>query len=120
MYDVLAESVGGELLDSLYLQIKDGLRMEEQGGAVARVTATEIKEQIIEDRGYENGVPTFTSECTWNVSGTVEHWGHIHTRENQYQARFRVLPSEDAWKIVAMDVLNETQVSFQTGLRSTQ
>ena len=119
VYDVLAESVGGELLDSLYLQIKDGLRMEEQGGAIARVTTTEIKEQTIEERAYENGSPVFTSECTWNVSGTVEHWGHIHTRENQYQARLRVHSTGDSWKIVSMDVLNESQVSFQTGLRGT-
>ena len=120
VYDVLAESVSGKLLDSLYLQIKEGLRMEEQGGAIARVNSSIIKEKSIQDRLFTQGQARFLYHCTWNVSGTVEHWGHVHTRENQYAALFTVAGVENAWKITNLDVESETRVSFQTGLRETR
>jgi hypothetical protein len=37
VYDALAQSVDGKLLETLYLQLQQGLKMQEQGGAVARV-----------------------------------------------------------------------------------
>jgi len=42
IYDTLARSVHGELLADLYLKIKQGLIMQEQGGAVARVQAVKV------------------------------------------------------------------------------
>jgi len=120
VYDVLAESVSGELLDSLYLQITEGLRMEEQGGAIARVTSSIIKEKSVQDRLFTQGQARFLYHCTWNVSGTVEHWGHVHTRENQYAALFTVAGVDNAWKITHLDVESENRVRFQTGLRETR
>ena len=120
VYDVLAESVTGDLLESLYLKIKEGLRMEEQGGAIARVNSSVINQKTLQDRLFSHGQPQFHYQCTWNVSGTVEHWGHIHTRENQYEALFTVSAAEDAWKITDLDVASETRISFQTGLRETK
>ena len=53
----------------------------------------------------------------WTVEGTVEHWGHIHTRVNQYEADFSVRAVGDAWKIVAMNMLNQRRVKYQIGVR---
>ncbi len=42
IYDALARSVHGDLLADLYLKIKQGLIMQEQGGAVARVQEVKV------------------------------------------------------------------------------
>ena len=109
-----------KVLNDIDLQIKEGLRMEEQGGAIARVTSSIIKEKSVQDRLFTQGQARFLYHCIWNVAGTVEHWGHIHTRENQYAALFTVVGVENAWKITALDVESENRVSFQTGLRETR
>ena len=57
-------------------------------------------------------------DCTWRVIGTVEHWGHIHTRENEYTARIHLsITPEDRGRIVAFEVTNEKRVRFETGIR---
>lgn len=119
IYDVLAESVHGDLLGTLYLQIRNGLRIEEQGGAIARVDGVSIEEGKLLERAYSHGQPLFRYQCTWNVAGTVEHWGHIHTRENQYQAEFKVEGEKQGWKITDLKILNESRIAFKTGLRET-
>ena len=42
IYDALAQSVAGDLLTDLYLKIKQGLVVQEQGGAVARVQEVKV------------------------------------------------------------------------------
>jgi len=42
--------------------------------------------------------------------GTVGHWGHIHTRENQYEANITVEPMEGAWKITGLELLEEKRI----------
>jgi len=37
----------------------------------------------------------------------VGHWGHVHQRTNQYQARLTVEAVGDRWKITALDLLQE-------------
>ena len=34
----------------------------------------------------------FVAKCKWNVRGSVGHWGHIHQRTNQPEARSAVEP----------------------------
>jgi hypothetical protein len=59
----------------------------------------------------------FAYRCTWTVEGTVEHWGHVHTRTNQYRALFTVQARQDAWKITDLQVLGEERVKFETNVR---
>jgi len=111
VYDALKYSVTGELLEELFLEIQTGLRMQEQGGAVASVR--EVRIESIKPEKETN-----TLLCIWNVTGTVEHWGHIHTRENQYSARI-TLDTSAAGKgrISGFEVTDEKRVRFETGLR---
>lgn len=117
VYDALDKSVGGELLATLYLQIRKGLEMQEQGGAISRIK--DVRLVSTERQALEDADPgrAFGMHCTWQVEGSVEHWGHIHTRTNQYQARFTVEALESGWKITGMEVLAEERVKFDTGLR---
>ena len=112
VYDALAHSVNGPLLDELFLKIQSGLRMQEQGGAIANV----------QEVGVVSIKPVLHNpeslDCKWNVTGTVEHWGHIHTRENQYSARIKLDVSEKGrGRISKFEVTNEKRVRFETGLR---
>ncbi len=118
VYDVLATSVDGSLLEKLYLQLHQSLEMREQSGAVARIQS--IK--------YENGKqamrssitvpwPGFEYSSTWTVAGTVEHWGHIHERQNRFDAVFTIEPRDGNWKITRMDIAGQQQIAAKTRLR---
>ena len=112
VYDALAHSVNGPLLDELFLKIQSGLRMKEQGGAIAIVQEVRI---VSIKPALDNPE---SLDCKWNVTGTVEHWGHIHTRENQYSARVKLDVSEKGrGRISKFEVTNEKRVRFETGLR---
>jgi hypothetical protein len=113
IYDALARSVQGDLLADLYLKIKQGLIMQEQGGAVARVQ--EVKVLKTEEAGQsERG---FVERVIWQVQGTVEHWGHIHTRINEYSADLKIESAGASWKITALNVARQSQVKSAVVLR---
>ena len=46
----------------------------------------------------------------WQALGSVGHWGHIHNRVNQYEAIVTVETVEGAWKIIQLDLLEETRL----------
>ena len=118
IYDALAQSVDGGLLGTLYLQIQQTLNMQEQGGAVARVQDVRLVDAEVEGSGSgARGMPQFDIKSRWRVTGTVEHWGHMHTRENQYEAILAVRAQPESWKITAYTLLDEQRIRFQTGLR---
>ena len=107
VYDALACSVQGPLLRKLYLQVNDSLRISEQGGAVSRIEDVSVLSgNQVPDTYVENG---FRYRCKWNIVGTIEHWGHIHERTNQYDALFDVQVVDGAWKILSMDILDQPQ-----------
>jgi hypothetical protein len=114
IYDALAQTVAGDLLTDLYLKIKRGLIVQEQGGAVARVREVKVTKSEPSAEAVEGG---FGERVTWQVEGTVEHWGHIHTRVNEYTADLGITPQEGAWKIVSMKVVRQSQVRSAVSLR---
>ncbi|WP_144996244.1 hypothetical protein [Polystyrenella longa] len=122
IYDGLEHAVAGEMLSDLYLKMKKELVIEEQGGPVARVTdikiqAMEIGKPAQEPTAKKVDPRAFTVDCTWQVVGTVEHWGHIHSRTIEYQALFVVSPVEGKWKITALTVESENRIKYETRLR---
>jgi hypothetical protein len=104
IYDSLERSVTGELLTDTYLETRRSLELENQGGARAKVKDVEMVEST---HSPLTGGIGFESLCTWNVSGSVGHWGHVHQRVNQYQARLAVEAVEGRWKITALELLQE-------------
>ena len=119
VYEALAKSVDGPLLNELYLQVRRGLEMQEQGGAVSRIREVKVVagERQPAGAGGEADPRSFAYRCRWTVAGTIEHWGHVHARTNEYEARFAVEPRANAWKITALDVLNERRLKFETTVR---
>lgn len=119
IYEALATAVDGALLESLYLQLREGLQMREQGGAVARVREVNYSPGSLVQTDAPTTVPApgFRYRGQWTVSGTVEHWGHIHERQNQFSAVFSVEPREGFWKITDMQIEDQQSVASKTRLR---
>jgi hypothetical protein len=109
IYDILSKSASGDLLTQVYLETRRALELQNQGGARVKVKAVAI--QSIESEKLK-GEAGFTARCTWNVAGSVGHWGHIHTRVNQYDAEFTIKPVDGVWKIMDLELLEEQRVSF--------
>jgi hypothetical protein len=106
VYDILGRSVEGDLLEEIYLETRRGLELTNQGGARARVKQIELTE--ISARGGENGA--FVARATWNVFGSVGHWGHIHSRSNRYEAELEIAPSDGVWKLSRLEILDEERL----------
>jgi hypothetical protein len=114
IYDALARSVHGDLLTDLYLKIKQSLIMQDQDGAVAHVqTVNVVKNEPLNTRSRSG----FGTRITWQIEGTVEHWGHLHTRVNEYSADLTIEPVDAAWKITAMNVTRQSLVKSAALLR---
>ena len=108
IYDALEHSASGDLLAQIYLETRQSLELQNQGGARVKVKNVEMLTTETRGRGTGSG---FEAVCTWNVSGSVGHWGHLHQRTNQYEARFVVIPVDGAWKITQLEMLQEERTS---------
>jgi len=108
IYDRLATSVSGDLLSEIYLQHRKSMVVSQAGGAQARVKAIEILDVDVshpDDRGL-----SLLFRANWTAMGTVGHWGHIHSRKNQYEANITVEPVDGAWKITGLELLEEKRI----------
>jgi hypothetical protein len=108
VYDKLAVSVSGDLITDLYLQHRQRLEMEEQGGARASVQDVQLLDAT--PSGPPSQRQRLTFQCTWRITGIVNHWGHAHQRRNQYEARITIQPIEQTWKMMALDLIEERRL----------
>ena len=106
VYDVLGRSVDGDLLEEIYLETRRGLELTNQGGTRARVK--EIELTAISASAGQDGA--FVARASWNVFGSVGHWGHIHSRSNRYEAELEIAPSEGVWKLSSLEILEEERL----------
>ncbi len=121
VYDALARSVSGELLETLYAQIHRSLIMYEEGGAVSRISAVEPIDATVTTIGTDpdTGAPAFQVRARWQVEGSVYHWGHSHTRRNEYLADYTVLNANDTWRITANTVVEQVRLDIDNQLQPT-
>lgn len=112
IYDALARSVDGPLLDSLYNDVYRSLIMQDQGGAVSRVKTVTPLEESVKDIGVlpPNDRVGFRVLYRWQVEGEVYHWGHTHTRVNEYQAEYAVVSTDAGWRIAGSHILEQFRV----------
>lgn len=116
IYDVLERSIGGDLLQKIYLQTIAALTLDAQDSIRARVTDLDVR---VDSVRMEPGRVGFIADVQWTALGTVGHWGHQHQRINRYVAKVTVAtvpvenstaPGESAWKIVGLEVEEETRM----------
>jgi hypothetical protein len=115
VYDALARSVSGGLLEETYLGVRRALVMEEEGGAMSRVVAVRPVRTSVHSQGeiaLEDGrrVRAFTVDATWQVDGRVTHWGHSHDRTNEYDGRFTVAAEREGWRIHDAEITRQERV----------
>lgn len=116
VFDRLAQSLSGEVLERVYLEMRKGLRLENQGGARVRVRKVDLLE-VSPAQGEESG--TLRYRTKWNATGSVGHWGHTHMRTNQYDAQITLSRIEGRWKIADIEILEEQRVlASLSGTRS--
>jgi hypothetical protein len=108
VYDKLAVSVSGDLLTEIYLQNRKSMVVEQAGGAQAKVQEVDVQEVKVLDSKKQDGALDVRTK--WSAVGTVGHWGHIHTRQNLYDAILTLAVSEGSWKISGIELLEEKRV----------
>ena len=108
VYDKLALSVEGDLLADMYLQNRKSFAVKKAGGAQAKVKEVEIL--AAHGERLKDHPRAFAITSQWTAMGTVGHWGHVHVRKNKYDAAITVEPVNGAWKIIGMELFNETRV----------
>ncbi len=114
VYDVLAQSVDGELLTEVYLEVQKSLELESQGGARARVYELDLRKCELNDGGGMGGTG-FAAQCSWVAIGTVTHWGHTHDRVNRYEAQLSVAVVDGQWKLRALELQNLERTERKVG-----
>ncbi len=115
IYDALARSVDGPLLDRLYSQIFTSLIMQEEGGAVSRVQkVTPVTTDVLTiGRSGDPPRPGFSVRARWQVLGIVYHWGHTHSRTNEYEADYTVAETPDGWRITGHAIREQWRVDAE-------
>jgi len=108
VYDKLALTVSGDLLADIYLQSRRSLAVQQAGGAQAKVQELEIREASATRR--DEGDLGYDIRSQWTALGTVGHWGHTHIRQNLYDAILTIESVDGVWKIVDMEILEETRI----------
>jgi hypothetical protein len=108
VYDKLALSIEGDLLTDIYLQNRKSFAVQKAGGAQAKVKAVDIQHAQAERQAGDT--PTYAIRGQWTATGTVGHWGHVHTRQNQYDAIVTVKAHQGDWKISGMELLEEQRI----------
>ncbi|MBF9015202.1 MULTISPECIES: hypothetical protein [unclassified Oceanispirochaeta] len=103
VYDRLALSVSGELLQDVFLQNRKAMVLENKGGARARMDHLELL-SMDNLRKEKDG---FRADAEWTVSGSVSHFGHTHYRKNRYLADILLTVEEKSWKITNLKMLRE-------------
>ena len=86
--------------------------LQEAGGAVSRVAEVRHMDLGVESIGVvgEEDRPGFVVDALWQVDGAVYHWGHAHTRTNEYRARYTVHAADTGWRIAASEVLEQRRI----------
>ena len=108
IYDKLALSVSGDLLEQIYLQNRKSFAIKKAGGAQAKIKKVEVIDVDMEPvKGQEI---TFRLNTRWTAMGSVGHWGHVHMRKNYYDALITVSAIDGRWKITDLELLQETRI----------
>ena len=108
VYNKLAISVSGDLLKDVYLQSRKSMVIEQAGGAHAKVKQVEVLETDVKESNKQKG--GLDVRTKWTAIGSVGHWGHIHTRQNIYDAILTLAVADGSWKITGIELLEEKRV----------
>ncbi len=108
VYDKLALTVTGDLLNKIYLQNRKSLEIKKAGGAQAKIKKVEILS--VSAKSHPKIPKAYSMKSKWTAFGTVGHWGHIHARKNKYEAVLTVKQVGGVWKVAGLELIEEKRV----------
>jgi len=97
IYDNLAQSVKGDLLEEIYLEVCRDLDLRSEENMRVTMDVVDLRRFLLE--GSTRSGASFESEVEWVVIGSVTHWGHTHQRRNLHRARIKIEAGDGIWKI---------------------
>ena len=107
IYDTLAMSLEGELLDKVYNEVHHAVAMRQKQQMSFRIRRIKaISTEILPATGN-----AFKVRCRWRVYGTVTHLAHSHARFNEYQATYTVRRRGSAWRIADSRIRRHKRIS---------
>jgi hypothetical protein len=118
VYDKLAISVTGDLLADVYLENRRSFAVQAAGGAQAKVK--EVKIQNASAERLDGSPLEYALRGQWTAMGTVGHWGHVHTRQNLYDAIVTIEAVDGTWKITKLEVIEENRIDPSAATIATQ
>jgi hypothetical protein len=107
IYDALARSVSGEFLSEVYLQNRENMRMSDSDGIMAIIHQLDVKSIDSMAQKKDGSIGMIAN---WDVYGSVHHQKHVHYRCNTYTAEVIIKPTENYWKLVKVQLLDEQRV----------
>lgn len=107
IYDRLAMSIDGELVETIYLESRRRSVMPGQADTEAKLIGVRVLE--VTGRSPAPEVSGYSFTTTWTVTGTVRHWAHKHNRLNRYNGIITIKAVDDLWKISGLELLDESR-----------
>jgi hypothetical protein len=106
LQEAMALTVAPQRLDEVLPEARRALAIEIQGGGTARVDSLdEVAVANIESLGGG----AFRTLAEWRADASAGHWGHLHQRRVHFSALMEVAPTEDAWKLTGLTVMDVRQ-----------
>ena len=109
LYDTLAESVTGNLVDDLYLDNRRRLTAGTRQGTkvtIRGVSVLKIGEPVEGVTGGEG----FSYDCRWAVVARVQHLQHVHHRQQIYSGVLTLRAEDGRWKVAGVELHSEDRV----------
>lgn len=107
-----------DLVRTAYLDILDGLKLEGSDGLQARVLDVDVsKVEQIEPKAYNKVEEVLSAIVTWKIVSRIDHWGHQHLRETEYQALVTLRSNWKQWKIAGLAIQQANQLKAETTVR---
>ncbi len=111
-YRQLADLGVGEYGEKMFLELEKSLRIAEQGGSVMEVHSTEVTNL----RHLREG-DGLVIEATWDLVGSVQHWGHIHTRKDTFTGTIKLSAERGHWAIESFLTTDQKRHPIETKVR---
>jgi hypothetical protein len=109
IYDVLAGSLDGELLDEIYNEVHTAaLSRDATSFNIRRVKP--LSSKLLPTPTVDSGA-AYCVRHNWRVYGTVSHFGHRHSRTNEYRAVYTVAARKGLWRITDVRIEQQQRVN---------
>ena len=106
LFAQLADNVGDDLVEDLYLDSRRRLRSGLREGSVVTVKNV-LMAKVGEPVAGTAGPGSFVYDCEWTVTARVQHLQHVHHRQNKYTGILGIRTVDGRWKIEQVNLQSE-------------